>query len=107
MITIKKTGEGYYLASLQKQTDTLDRNYCYFIKKELVKLMKPHREISLDLKGVTKIENNGLKILYELKYLMDNKKCKLRFINIDPSIQKKITELTGKSLKQPKGIDIE
>jgi anti-anti-sigma regulatory factor len=94
MITISKTGEGYYLVSLQGKPELLGKNSCLLIKNEILVLMKPHREISLDFKGVIKIDPAGYEILHELKSLMDEKKCKLRFINIDSSISKKSIGIT-------------
>jgi hypothetical protein len=93
VIAVKKTGEGYYLATLTDKPEVLDRNAVYLIRKELIKLMKSHREISLDLKGVARIKPGGLKILQELKIQMDSKKCKLRFINVEASLIDKIDEL--------------
>jgi ABC-type transporter Mla MlaB component len=100
MVTIKKTGEGYYLASLDGKLEVIDRNAGYLIRKELIKLMKPHREISLDLKGVSRIETGGFKILQDLKSLMDTRKCRLRFINVEASLVSKGTDL-NKIKKQP------
>lgn len=100
MVSIKKTGEGYYLASLNGKLEVLDRNAAYLIRKEIITLMKPHREISLDLKGVSKIESGGFKILQELKSLMENRKCKLRFINVEATLLGKISDL-NKIKKQP------
>ena len=99
MVTIRKTGEGYYLASLVGKNEVLDRNAAYLIKKELIKLIKPHREISLDLKGVTTIESGGFKILQELKSQMETRKCKLRYINVEAALWSKISDL-NKSKKQ-------
>jgi len=100
MVTIKKTGEGYYLALLDNKLEVIDRHAGYMIRKELIKLMKPHREISLDLKGVSRIESGGFKILQELKSLMETRKCRLRFINVEASLISKVTDM-NKIKKQP------
>jgi len=105
MLTIRKTGEGYYLATIEGKFQELDRNSCHFIKKELQEIMKPHREISLNVKGIVKIDNGGFKILQELKNLMDHKKCKLRFINVEASMSKKFAELSGKMQKEHSEIE--
>lgn len=93
MITIKKTGEGYYLVTLPPNIKELGRTECHLIKKEIVMIIRPHREITLNIKGVQKIESIGYKILLELKKLADQKNCKLRFNNVDPSLTKKIIGL--------------
>ena len=97
MITIKKTGEGYYLAFITNLTEELDRNSCYHIKKELSVVIKPHREITFNLKGVKLIDNGGLKALQETLELGNLKKCKIRFINVDPLLSDKITSIKEKS----------
>jgi len=98
MITIKKTGEGYYLGSLAGHRELLGRHECHLIKQELAPIIKPHREITLDIKGVKQIDRGGFEILQEMKLLADHKNCKLRFINPDKLIAEKISELNRKKV---------
>ena len=107
MLSIKKTGEGYYLAAIASGIQELDRNSCYTIKKELSEIVKPHREISFDIKGVKSINSNGLKILQEFMDIVATKKCKVRFINVDPAISGSISILSGKTAKTTKSIEME
>ncbi|MBN1182418.1 MAG: STAS domain-containing protein [Bacteroidales bacterium] len=86
MLIIKKTGEGYYLASLANGYVKLGRTECHKLKRDLSEIVKPHREISVDLKGIKEIDPGGMKILYELRNNAGNKKCTIRFINIDSGI---------------------
>ncbi len=100
MLIIKKTGEGYYLASLTAPIEKLGSRECNLIKKEIRTVLKPHREISINIKGVKSIENRGFHNLSELKHLSDASRCKLRFINVEPSLAAKITELFEKKPQQ-------
>jgi len=100
MIAIKKTGEGYYLVALKEHKDQLVKNDCQLIKTELTEIIKPHREISLDIKGIINIDSAGFKVLKELKTLADSHNCKVRFINVEPLLIKKITKLSkSKTIK--------
>jgi hypothetical protein len=99
MLTIQRTGEGYYLVSLTGHKDKLGRIECYLMKKEIMTILKPHREISINMKGIKSIYNGGYIILHELKNQAENSKCKLRFINAEPSVYVKITGLN--ELKKP------
>lgn len=90
MLSITRTGEGYYLATLRGKPESLTRSDTQLIRQELISIMKPHREISLDLKGVIRIVPGGLKILYELKHLMESRNCRLRLINLNTSLSVKI-----------------
>jgi len=96
MFTIKKTGEGYYLVSLASPKTELRRNECHFLRKEIMTILKPHREISVNLKGVKAIDKGGYMILQELKHIADRYKCNIRFINVDPLLTAKISSLTAK-----------
>lgn len=98
MLSIKKTGEGYFLASLTGHKELLGKSECLLIKKELLAVIKPHREITISIKGVKNIENGGLNILHELKSFSDINKCKLRFINIEASVANKIAAFTEKKV---------
>ncbi len=93
MIKIKKTGEAYYLVSLTEKINDLSKNICDSIKKEIEVVIKPHREITIDLKGVKTIDNRGVNIFQELKTNATAIKCKLKFINIDSSIAQKISKI--------------
>ena len=96
MLIIKKTGEGYYLANLANKYEILGRNECHKIKNELKEIVKPHREISLDIKGVKNIDMAGLKILFELKTIAENKKCKVRYINMEHKLAMDFTGFQSK-----------
>lgn len=93
MIKIKKTGEGYYLVTLAEQITDLGKIVCSSIKKEIEVVIKPHREITIDLKGVKTIDSRGVNILHELKTHASEIKCKLKFINIDTLIASKISKI--------------
>ena len=107
MLLIKKTGEGYYLASLTGKIKELGISECHIIKREILVVIKSHREVTLDINGIKNIDKGGLKILSELMSHAENKKCKLRFINVDSSLNKKISELTGKKVMQRNEIDLD
>lgn len=96
MFTIKKTGEGYYLVSLAAPKTELRRNECHFLRKEIMDILKPHRDISVNIKGVTAIDKGGYLILQELKNVADRYRCNIRFINVDPRLSAKISSLTAK-----------
>lgn len=96
MVSIKKTGEGYYLASLETQTEELGRNSCYLIKKELSSIVRPHRDITIDVKGVKSINSGGYKLLQELMDMSKTKRCKIKFINVESGISNQISRLMGK-----------
>lgn len=93
MIQIKKTGEGYYLATLGGRINELGRQECQLIKRDLTPIIKGHREISIDMKGVNIINEGGIMVLGHLKELAENRKCRLRFINVAPVLNSKITSL--------------
>lgn len=96
MITVKKLEENKYYVALVADSNTLNRSNCYIIKKELTKLMKAQREITLDLTGVKNIDFSGLEILLELRDMMDTKNCRFKFLNVDPAISKKISGVKSK-----------
>lgn len=98
MITIKKTGEGYYLAAPAGKRESLGRHECHQIKQELSPIIKPHREITFDLKGVRQIDRGGYEILQDMKLLADHKNCRLKFINPESSIADRISELNRKKV---------
>ncbi len=100
MITVKKLDENKYYVALISDSNVLNRNNCYIIKKELIKLMKAQREITLDLVGVENIDFSGLEILLELRDMMDAKKCKFTFTNVDPSVSKKISAVKSKKQQE-------
>lgn len=95
---IRKTGEGYYLATPTSINGILSRNDCNQLKRELSMIIKSHREISIDVRGIKAINREGLKMLQEMQYLAVHKKCKLRYINADLLIQPLITKLTEKKV---------
>ncbi len=107
MLTIKKTGEGYFLASLTGHNEELGRNECHMIKKEIMPIIKSHREISINLKGIKSIDNGGFNILHELKGVSDKNGCKLRFINVEPVLTTKIAGLTDKKAQLQKEFEID
>lgn len=102
MLKIKKTGEGHYLATLEHRTEELDRNNSYLIKKELSSIVKPHREITVDIKGVYSINIGGYKIIQELLNKANTKKCKIKFINAEPFVLNKLTKQTVKTINHQK-----
>ena len=107
MLKIKKTGEGYYLASLITRDEELDRNDCYLAKKDLVPIIKSHREISFDMTGVKSIHPGGLSVLGDLLIMAKNKKCKIRFINAAPSISPSLVSLAEKTVESQSEMEIE
>jgi anti-anti-sigma regulatory factor len=106
MVTIKKTGEGYYLATLAGNKTELGRNECHLIKRELSPIIKPHREITLDIKGVKSIDTGGYKILREFNTLVVSRRCRFRFINIDPTLTHKISGLNGRRVPEQSEFDL-
>jgi anti-anti-sigma regulatory factor len=102
MIAIKKTGEGYYLVSLPGHEEKLGKKECLAIKNEMQTIVKPHREITFNIKAVVAIDKAGLTILEELKAIADHSNCKLRFINVEPQVAKKIAILAAKKIQSQK-----
>jgi ABC-type transporter Mla MlaB component len=100
MLAIKKTGEGYYLATLTGEKEELGRNECHLMKKELMTLLKAHHEITVNVKGIKSIASGGFHILHELKNIADARRCKIRFINAEPSVETILAELTQKKTRQ-------
>jgi ABC-type transporter Mla MlaB component len=100
MLTIKKTGEGYYLASLAGHNEALGRIECNLIKKEIRTVMKPHREVTINVKGIKSIDKRGFQILLELQHIADANRCKVRYINADPAVAQKLRDLTEKKRQQ-------
>jgi hypothetical protein len=98
MVQIRKTGEGYYLAIPTSKDGTLSRNDCNQLKRELSLIIRSHREISIDVRGIKAINREGLKILQEMHELSAQKKCRLRYIHVDVLIQPHITRLTEKKV---------
>ena len=107
MLKIRRTGEGYYLASLANQIKELDRTQCHMIKKDLSPVIKPHREITVDIKGVNSIQSGGFKLLQDLLVLANSKRCKIKFINVEPSVSNKIFSLPNKPVRHHEEMDIE
>lgn len=99
MFSINKTGEGYYLASLRIHQKALGKIECNHLKQELFQVIKPHREISINMNGVKSIHKEGLRILKEIKQSADLKNCRIRFINVDPLIAVSILKLTEKKVQ--------
>lgn len=96
MINIKKTGEGYYLATPGTGVSVLKRVDCTRLKFALSDVIKPHREISIDIKGIRSIEPEAYRILEEMKMHADRKSCRIRFINLDPQVAPAIKKLQEK-----------
>lgn len=105
MLAIKKTGEGYYLVSLTGHKVELGRNECHMLKKEIMAILKPHREITINIKGIKSIDNGGFNILHELKNVAERFKCKIRYINVEPEIATKVSGLTEKKVKPQKELE--
>ncbi len=102
MIAINKTGEGYYLVSLPGHEEKLGKKECLIIKSEMLAIVKPHREITFNVKGVKAFDKAGLTILEDLKSIAEHSKCKLRFINVEPQVAKKISGLAAKKTQSQK-----
>ena len=102
MLTIKKTGEHQYLATLENEIEILDRNTLYLVKKRLSSYLKPHREITLDFGGLKSITNGGYKVLQELLNKAYTKRCKLDFINVEFPLPNKILKMSDKTFKLQK-----
>ena len=99
MVTIQKTGASYYLVSVNHNMEELSRTECTHLKHELSQVMKPHREISINLKGKKSINPEGFRILQELGRMAEKRNCKIRYINVDPSINVKITKLSERKIQ--------
>ena len=67
MVKVIKTDQGCYLATLTGNIVVLGRKESHRIKHELSAILKPGREITLDLEGVKNIDIASYKILRELK----------------------------------------
>jgi hypothetical protein len=98
MVSISKTGEGYYLVTLGTSHSVLKRVECTQLKHRLSDILKPHCEISIDIKGKKSIEKEGYRILEDMKQRADMKKCKIRFINVDPQISPAIKKLNERKV---------
>lgn len=107
MLSIKETGVGYYLASLKVNIEDLGRIECNLIKKEIGAILRPHREITINIKGIKSIDSRGFSILGEMKHLADASRCKVRFINAEPTIASKLSALTQKSSQQHDKLEID
>ncbi|WP_163325376.1 STAS domain-containing protein [Draconibacterium mangrovi] len=99
MLKIKKTREGHYMATLEHRTEELDRYNSNLIKKELSMIIKPHREITVDMKGVYSMNIGAYKIIQELVNKANAKKCKIVFINAEPFVSTKLSFLNSRRLK--------
>lgn len=93
MFKVRKTAEGYYLATMSTSNTVLKRVDCTLLKHALSDVLKPHREISIDIRGVRSIEIEGFRILEDLKRRADMKNCRLRFINVDAHVSPAIKKL--------------
>ena len=99
MFSIQKTGEGYYLATLRSVHSVLKRVDCTHLKHVLSDVMKAHREIAIDIRGIRSIEKEGYRILEEIKKHADLKNCKIKFINVDPQVSPAIKKLLEKKVQ--------
>lgn len=106
MLTIRKTGEGYYLASLAKKQEELDQKAAHLVKQELSPIVKPHREITFDIKGVNSISSGGYKMLQELIDLARDRHCKFKIINASAGISGKLAAMTAKPVRQSEESEI-
>jgi anti-anti-sigma regulatory factor len=93
MIAIQKSGEGKYAVSFRQQTDKIDRISGYQLKKEVGKILREHREIIVNLKGIQSMDNHGYKMLQELVELTAKRKCTIHFKNAEGEIKHKIDSL--------------
>jgi ABC-type transporter Mla MlaB component len=100
MLLIKKVEESFYSVSLSVKVDELNRPVCHHIKKELTPLLKAHRKITLDLKGVKLIDSGGEKILEELLNLAKSRKCVIQCIHLENAIADKINSIEQEHIKQ-------
>lgn len=107
MLSFKKTAEASYIAVFQSKHEVLSRNDCYLVKKEVLKLLKSHLEVTIDLHGVKNIEKSGVIFLHELKRLMNSRKCTLRFVNADPAVSIIIADIERKKLQNEIGIGMD
>ena len=99
MVTIQKTGASYYLVSVNHNMEELSRTECSHLQHELSQVMKPHREISINIKGKKSINPEGFRILQELGRMAEKRNCKIRYINVDPIISGKITKLSERKIQ--------
>jgi len=105
VLTIKKTSEADYLAFLTRKMEKLSRNDCYLIKRDLGPLLKPHRVVSLDLKGVTAIDRGGCEILADLKNQGAKKHGILKIINLGQSINQGINQIAEEKQMKAEELD--
>ena len=96
MFTIRKTGEGYYLVTLTGSKENLGHNECHMLKKEISPILKPHKEITINIEGVKTIDERGFHILNELMNVAKKSRCHIQFINVDANLLAKISDLTHK-----------
>jgi anti-anti-sigma regulatory factor len=99
MISIRKTGEGYYLVSSGNSHSVLKRVECTRLKHALTEVIKAHKEISVDIKGIRSIEQEGFRILEDLVRNAEKKKYRIRFINVDPQVSPAIKKLHEKKVE--------
>lgn len=81
------------MATIRPSNELLSRPECNHLKRELAQVIKPHRAISIDIKGVKNIDKEGLKILQDIMRHAAQKKCTIQFTNIHPSISASISKL--------------
>ena len=96
MFTIRKTGEGYYLATMGTSQSVLKHMDCARLKHALKEVVRSHREISIDIKGIKGIEHEGYRILEDMLRNAEKKQCRIRFINVDPQVSPAIKKLFEK-----------
>ena len=99
MFSLQKTGEGYYLATLRSSHSVLKRADSTHLKHLLSDVIKAHREISVNIKGIRSIEKEAYSILEDIKQHADAKKCKIKFINVDPQVFPAIKKLLAKKVQ--------
>ncbi|MBN1597331.1 MAG: hypothetical protein JW894_03490 [Bacteroidales bacterium] len=107
MLIIKKNGESSYLATLTGRKEELGRNDCHIIRREITTMLRPHREIILDIKRIKTIDNGGFNILEDLMNLVNIKNCVLRFINVESSISSRIKKLSEKKAWKYDEMDVD
>ena len=56
-------------------------------------------QITVDITGIRSIEKEGYRILEELKQQADHKRCRIKFINVDPQVLPAIRKLQEKKVQ--------
>jgi pimeloyl-CoA synthetase len=84
------------ITSLEGGQSVLKRVDGTRLKHALSDIIKCHREVSISLSGFKSIEKEGYRIPEEMKRNADQKKCRIRFINVGPQVLPAINKLMEK-----------